>query len=248
MALRDKGSEQILRDLESPEAVILREKSKGTSRKMVSAKLRLHGADPARIETLLNVYYPPQVESQAELEQPASGIAPALIGGLIVAAIAGLIWGWISTHYAPTGTGYIAGWVIGYVTAWAIHLFSGRQKGGAYLVAAAVMSVLGVVIGVVFQFVLLLEMTKQGAPTTLPSNAVNVPFMSALITFLIKSGVVSDLIWGGLISLMAAWSVMRDKTPKGEKIDPREDKGGLQKKYDPETMLEELMKQHRNTD
>jgi len=92
-----------------------------------------------------------QIVKVAEEEQFTDGsIFPALIGGGLAALVGGGLWALIAT-----GTGYVIGfmaWGMGWLTGFAVVLFSKGKKGVLLQIISVISSILGILIGKYFIF------------------------------------------------------------------------------------------------
>jgi hypothetical protein len=92
-----------------------------------------------------------EIEKAAEEEQVTAGsIMPALVGGGLAAVVGGVIWGLIiiATGYE---IGFVA-WAMGWLTGFAVVLFSKGRRGVPLQAIAVLASVLGILIGKYFTF------------------------------------------------------------------------------------------------
>ena len=131
-------------------AFVIEQIKAGTDRSAISQKLVETGIDKGNATDLVELIYA-QVLKAAEQEQfTGSSIIPALVGGGLAAVVGGGLWALIAI-----GTGYVIGfmaWGMGWLTGFAVLLFSRGKRGIPLQIISVISSVLGIAIGKYFIF------------------------------------------------------------------------------------------------
>ena len=152
-----------------------------------------------------------QIIKVAEEEQLTnSSILPALIGGGLAAVLGGGLWALIAI-----GTGYVIGfmaWGMGWLTGFAVLLFSRGKRGIPLQIISVISSVLGIAIGKYFIFFHYLkdEVTNQYGKEI--ASSISILMEEVIYDFMEGIGpMVSgfDILWI-ILAVITAWRI-----PKG---------------------------------
>jgi hypothetical protein len=191
-------------------AFVIEQIKAGADRSAISQKLVETGIDKGNATDLVESIYA-QVLKAAEQEQfTGSSIIPALVGGGLAAVVGGGLWALIAI-----GTGYVIGfmaWGMGWLTGFAVLLFSRGQRGIPLQIISVISSVLGIAIGKYFIFFHYLkdEVTKQYGNEIASSISI---FTEEVINDFIEGvgSMVSgfDILWV-ILAVITAWRI-----PKG---------------------------------
>ena len=152
-----------------------------------------------------------QIIKVAEEEQLTnSSILPALIGGGLSAVLGGGLWALIAI-----GTGYVIGfmaWGMGWLTGFAVLLFSRGKRGIPLQIISVISSVLGIAIGKYFIFFHYLkdEVTKQYGKEI--ASSISILMEEVIYDFIEGIGSMVggfDILWI-ILAVITAWRI-----PKG---------------------------------
>jgi hypothetical protein len=142
-------------------AFVIEQMKAGADKSDISQKLMEMGIDKGDATVLVESIHAQILKTAEEEQFTGSSIIPALIGGGLAAVIGGGLWAFIAV-----GTGYVIGfmaWGMGWVTGFAVVLFSKGKRGFPLQIISVTSSVLGIAIGKYFIFFhyLKVEVTKQ---------------------------------------------------------------------------------------
>ena len=136
--------------LENLYAFVIEQMKAGADKSTIFQKLVEMGVDRNNATQVVETIHAQIVKAAEEEQLMDSSILPALFGGGLAAVVGGVIWGLI-----VIATGYVIGfmaWGIGWLTGFAVVLFSRGRKGVPLQVIAVLSSVFGIVIGKYFTF------------------------------------------------------------------------------------------------
>jgi len=142
----------------------------------------------------------------SEDRSAASIYVPAILAGLAVAIVGGIVWGLIvkSTDYE---VGFVA-WGIGFLAGLGILFATGGRRGLPLQLIAILSALLGIVIGKYLSFVWILD--------DLPELDVPIFSRDTVDLFFDELGVVFDwidLLWAGL-AVFSAWRALAPQPPE----------------------------------
>jgi len=191
-------------------AFVIEQIKAGTDRSAISQKLAEMGIDKGNATDLVESIYA-QVLKAAEQEQfTGSSIIPALVGGGLAAVVGGGLWALIAI-----GTGYVIGfmaWGMGWLTGFAVLLFSRGKRGFPLQIISVISSVLGIAIGKYFIFFHYLkdEVTRRYGKEI--ASSISILMEEVIYDFIegIGSMVTGfDILWV-ILAIITAWRI-----PKG---------------------------------
>jgi hypothetical protein len=117
----------------------------GKDKASITQEVVDQGMDKSEASRLIDAAYR-QVVAVVQKELPTTtAIQTGILGGLVAAIAGGIAWGLIAVH-----SGYelgIAAWGLGFLSGYAVVLFTGGKKGTPLQVVAAVSSVLAILVG-----------------------------------------------------------------------------------------------------
>ena len=142
-------------------AFVIEQMKAGVDKSAISQKLVELGIDKANAQELVESIHPHVLKAAEEEQFTGSSIIQALVGGGLAAVIGGGLWAFIAI-----GTGYVIGfmaWGMGWLTGFAVLLFSRGKRGIRLQIISVISSVLGIAIGKYFIFYYYLKeaATKQ---------------------------------------------------------------------------------------
>jgi hypothetical protein len=182
----------------------------GADKSTISQELVDMGMNRNEATQVVETIHAQIIKGAGEEQFTNSSILPALIGGGLAAVLGGGLWAFIAI-----GTGYVIGfmaWGMGWLTGFAVVLFSKGKRGIPLQIISVTSSVLGIAIGKYFIFFHYLkdEVTKQYGKEVASSISI---FMEEVIYDFIEGigSMVSgfDILWI-ILAVITAWRI-----PKG---------------------------------
>ena len=191
-------------------AFVLKEMKAGADKATISEKLTEMGVDKDDANKLVEVVYTGILEAAKEEQVTGGSIAPALFGGGLAAVIGGGIWGLI-----VIGTGYVIGfmaWGMGWLSGFAVLLFSGGRRGIHLQIIAVLSSILGILVG---KYIIFYHLLKEAVAKEYGAGvASTVTLFSERVIRIFIEGIGSmvggfDILWV-ILAVITAWRI-----PKG---------------------------------
>ena len=182
----------------------------GADKSTISQELVDMGMNRDDATQLVDVIHDQIIKAAGEEQLTNSSILPSLIGGALAAVLGGGLWALIAI-----GTGYVIGfmaWGMGWLSGFAVLLFSRGKRGIPLQIISVISSVLGIAIGKYFIFFHYLkdEVTKQYGNEI--ASSISILMEEVIYDFIEGIGsMVSgfDILWV-VLAVITAWRI-----PKG---------------------------------
>ena len=185
--------------------IIVSELTAGTDKNTIIAKLTEKGMSSADADFTYNQVLSELKEIQKREELDSQSIVKGIVGGILAAAVGGIIWGAIATWtnyeigYLAIGIGFLCGAGVVYI--------SGGKKGRILQVIATLTSLLGILTGkyIIYFYALKKELIKQsGAQAADSISILSVKIVTIFIEVLPKMVTPYDALWV-ILAITTAW-------------------------------------------
>jgi hypothetical protein len=202
----EKKKQQAIKNLL---ALVVKEANSGKTSVEISAKLTGMGMSAEEAPKFVDAAMV-KLQQQAEQEKPVPGsMAPAVIGAVLAAVLAGLGWGWLA-KLTNMEYGYAA-IAVGALCAGAVLLFTRGKKGMPLQIIAGACSLLGIFIGKYSIFIL--QITDYLAKNNNGQKVEVNPFSAKAFGVFLEN--INSLVgrYDVLWIILAVWTAWRMLTP-----------------------------------